>query len=68
MFLVFNKERRRYNELMRKLRAGVSVLDKEYQIINIQNDLNDSWVCHYWLGLFVGIISLLISVAWWIHM
>jgi hypothetical protein len=68
MFLVFNKERRRYNELMRKLRAGVSVLDKEYQIINIQNDLNDSWVCQYWLGLFVGIISLLISVAWWIHM
>jgi hypothetical protein len=53
---------------MRKLRAGVSVLDKEYQIINIQNDLNDSWVCQYWLGLFVGIIGLLISVAWWIHM
>ena len=53
---------------MRKLRAGVEVLDREYNMILIQEDLNDSWVIQYWLGLFLGIICFLISLAWMIHM
>ena len=68
LFLVFNKERRKYNDLMRKLRAGVAVLDMEYNIIAIQTNLNDSWVCQYYFGLVLGVISLFISLAWVAHM
>ncbi len=53
---------------MRKLRAGVEILDKDYQLVLIQTELNESWICQYWLGLFIGIICLIISLAWWIHM
>lgn len=52
---------------MRKFRASVAVLDKEYQIVAIQKDLNDSWVCWYWFGLIFGIICLIVSLAWWVH-
>ena len=68
IFIVWNGERRKYNDLMRKLRAGVQVLDKEYQLILIQKDLNDSWVCQYYFGLLLGLICLLVSMAWVIHM
>jgi len=53
---------------MRKLRAGVAVLDKEYGMITIQTELNDAWVCQYWFGLFLGILCLFVSIAWMIHM
>lgn len=49
---------------MRKLQAGVYVLDKQYQMILIQNDLNEKWVCHYWLLLPLGIVCLILSLAW----
>lgn len=52
---------------MRKLRASVCVLDNEYQMIEIQQDLNDEWVLKYYLELFVGIICLIITIAWEIH-
>jgi hypothetical protein len=66
--LVFNKERRKFNDLMRKLRAGVAILDRDFQMIKIQEDLNDSWVCQYYFGLVLGIFCLIISLAWWFHM
>lgn len=53
---------------MKKLRAGVAVLDKEYQLIVIQGDLNDSWICQYYLGLVLGVLCLFISIAWFLHM
>ena len=52
---------------MRKLRASVCVLDNEYQMVEIQQELSDEWVLKYWLGLFVGIICLIITLAWEIH-
>lgn len=53
---------------MRKLRAGVNVLDREYQLVAIQQDLNDSWICQYYFGLVLGVFCLIISLAWFIHM
>ena len=52
---------------MRKLRASVCVLDNEYQMVEIQQELNDEWVLKYWLGLFAGIICLILSLAWFLH-
>jgi len=63
----FSSEKREYNATMLKLRASVCMLDNEYQMVEIQSELNDEWVLKYWLGLFVGIICLLISLAWFIH-
>ena len=52
---------------MRKLRASVCMLDNEYQMVEIQTELNDEWVLKYWLGLFVGIICFILSLAWFLH-
>jgi len=41
---IFSKDRRKYNDVMRKLRAGTHILDKQYQAVLIQNELNDQWV------------------------
>ena len=65
--LVFNKEKRYYNNLLRQFRAAVCVIDNEYQLIEIQNDLNDKSVLLYWLGLPIGIICLLLSLSWFLH-
>jgi hypothetical protein len=82
---VFNSERRNYDELMRKMKANVYILDDECTILDMQGGtVNfteeeikangdetkvkcDFAVC-YWFSLFFGIILLLISVTWFIHM
>jgi hypothetical protein len=55
-----------YDEKMRKLRAGVHVLDHQYKIILIQNDIEQQGklALLYWLGLFLGIICILLSLCW----
>lgn len=63
-----SKEKREYNEKFRKLKAGVLMLDNQYEILQIQNDLNDSWVLQYYFGLVIGIVCLIISLTWFIHM
>ncbi len=65
-YLVFNKERRTYNDRLRKLRAGVFILDREYKIITIQTEIGDNvfWALLYWLGLLGGIIFTILSLAW----
>jgi LMBR1 domain-containing protein 1 len=50
--------------LFRKLKAGVEILDRQYRMLLIQNNLNDKWVCQYWLLLFIGIITFIITLAW----
>jgi len=82
---VFNAERRNYDELMRKMRANVYILDDECTILDLQggtvNFTEDEiklmkdetkvkcdYAVVYWLSLFFGIILLLISLTWFIHM
>jgi hypothetical protein len=44
----------------------VHILDKQYQVIVIQNEIdqNAMWAVWYWLGLFGGIILSIVSLAW----
>jgi len=82
---VFNSQRREYDELMRKFKANVYILDDECTILDMQGgtvafteeelkERNDDtkvkcdYVVCYWLSLFFGIILLLISLTWFIHM
>ena len=68
IFLVWSKEKRRYKDLLHQSQAGVIVLEREYQKIQIQKDLNEKFTCHYYLLILLGILCLLISLAWFIHM
>lgn len=65
---MFNKDKRKYKEILNKVGAGVIVLEKDYQLICIQEDLNDSWVCQYYFGFVLGVFCLFISFAWLVHM
>ena len=64
----FSKDKREYNEKMTRLRASTYLLDKDYKMYKIQTELNDETICHYYLGLVLGIIFLILSIAWFIHM
>jgi hypothetical protein len=63
-----NRDKRKYNDLIKRLRAGCLVLDKQYLMIQLQEELNDSWVLQYYFGLFLGIIFIFISLTWVTHM
>ena len=65
--LVFSKEKREYNRMLRQLRAAVCIIDNEYQVIDIQKDLKDYNVLIYWLGIPFGIVCLLLSLCWFVH-
>lgn len=63
-----NKDKRVYNESLGKLRAATYLLDKDYKMYKIQTNLNDELVCHYYLGLLLAFIFILLSLCWFIHM
>lgn len=63
-----NKDKRVYNESLSKLRAATYLLDKDYKMYKIQTQLNDELVCHYYLGLILAVIFILLSLSWFIHM
>jgi LMBR1 domain-containing protein 1 len=63
-----SSDKRAYNDKLTKLRAATYLLDKDYRMYKIQTELNEKLVFHYWLGLFLGIIFLIITIAWYLHM
>ena len=44
------------------------MLDKDFHRLQIQNDINGNWECHYYFGLILGFLCLLVSIAWVVHM
>lgn len=65
-FLVFNAEKRNYDRLKNQFSAGIVIVEKEYQIIVINNEIgeNAKWVILYWLLIPLGIISICLTLAW----
>lgn len=63
----FSKEKREYNDLMKKLRASVNVIDDQYKMIDMQERVNEEWVLSYYLSLIAGVVCLLISLTWVTH-
>ena len=64
---LFSSDKRHYNTLLKQLKVGVAVLDEEYQIINIQNVLDGKSVLGYYCNMIFGVIFMLISVIWVLH-
>ena len=62
-----SSDKRKYNDSMVKLRAATYVLQKDSEMYKIQTQLNDENVCWYYVGLVLGVLFLLISLTWFIH-
>ncbi len=61
---MFSKEKRHYNDLLKQLKVGVSVVDDQYQIINMQNLANQTSALGYLLQLIAGIFCIILSILW----
>ena len=61
---VLSKERRNYNEKLKQLKVGVSVVEDQYDIINLQNMANQTSALGYLLKLIAGIICIILSLLW----
>ena len=61
---IFSKDRRNYNSLLKQLKVGVSVVDDQFQIINLQEMANQTSALGYLLQLIAGIFCLLLTVLW----
>ena len=46
---IFSSEKRHYNTLLNQLKVGVSVIDDEYQLINIQNMLQEVSISYWYI-------------------
>ena len=61
---MFSKEKRHYNELLKELKVGVSVIDDQFQLINMQNLANQTSALGYLLQLIAGIFCIILSLLW----
>ena len=61
---MFSSEKRYYNNLLKQLKVGVSVIDDQFQIINMQNMANQTSALGYLMQLIAGIVCLLLSLVW----
>ena len=61
---MFSKDKRHYNDLFKQLKVGVSVLDDQYQLVNMQEMANQTSALGYLLKLIAGIFCMILSVLW----
>ena len=61
---MFSKEKRHYNELLKELKVGVSVIDDQFQLINMQTLANQTSALGYLLQLISGIFCIILSFLW----
>ena len=61
---MFSKEKRHYNELLKELKVGVSVIDDQFQIINMQTLANQTSALGYLLQLIAGVFCFILSFLW----
>ncbi len=61
---IFSKEKRHYNDLLKQLKVGVSVIDDRFQIVNLQNLANQTSALGYLLQLIAGIFCMILSILW----
>lgn len=61
-------DKREYNDKLTKLRAATYILDKDHKMFKIQTELNNTHVFYFYLGLVIGFVGTILSLAWLIHM
>lgn len=63
----YSKEKRNYKNKLNELKMGVSVLDQQYEIIDIQNIIDGKGIIQYYCNFYFGIFFLIISFIWITH-
>ena len=61
---IFGKDRRNYNNLLKQLKVGVSVLDDQFQVVNFQEMANQTSALGYLMQLIAGIFCMILTVLW----
>jgi LMBR1 domain-containing protein 1 len=61
---MFSKEKRHYNDLLKQLKVGVSVIEDQYEIVNFQELANQTSALGYLMQLIAGIFCMILSVIW----
>ena len=61
---MFSKDKRHYNDLLKQLKVGVSVLDEQFEIVNFQVLANKTSALGYLMQLIGGIFCMLLSFLW----
>ena len=61
---MFSKEKRHYNDLLKQLKVGVSVIEDQYEIVNFQELANQTSALGYLMQLISGIFCMILSVIW----
>ena len=61
---MFSKDKRNYNALLKKLKVGVSVVDDQFQVINLQEMANQTSALGYLMRLIAGIFCMILSALW----
>ena len=64
----WSKEKKQYTQLFNELKVGVNIIDEQFQLINIQNAIGDTSIIQYYLSLIIGIIFMIFSIIWVIHL
>ena len=65
--LVFSADKREYNGILRNLKAGYLILNKEYELYKLQSSFSDESVAYYYVCLIGFIFSLIGSLTWFLH-
>ena len=70
--LVFNGKKRKYNADLKKLKANCLVLENDYDIVKLQDFYMrkkiDLGFVYFYFCLFLGIICIILSILWVLHM
>lgn len=61
---IFSKDRRHYNDLLKQLKVGVSVIDDQFQVINLQEMANQTSALGYLMQLIAGIFCMILTFLW----
>ena len=61
---IFSKDRRHYNDLLKQLKVGVSVIDDQFQVINLQEMANQTSALGYLMQLIAGIFCMILTLLW----
>ena len=61
---MFSSEKREYNQLVNKVKSGVSCVEEEFEIVNNQKEYQETGVLKLFLSLFLGILSAIVTFLW----
>jgi hypothetical protein len=62
------REKRRVNGKLNKYKHAVITLERDFQIFKLELEYMNTNPIVFWLKLFIGVIFIVVSFIWWLHM